>query len=175
MPESETKLVNASVLDARELAGMHIQAWLECYRGIMPDTMLDNLDIESRARMWRRLLADAQSDVLLLRDRGKLVGFVDFGPCRDVDRIDGDTGELRAIYVLKDWQGQGHGGRMIRECHRELARRGYNRSSLWVLRDNKPAVDFYQRYGYRHDGASKEVMELPHIRMIAELGRRDTP
>ena len=39
----------------------------------------------------------------------------------------------------------------------ELRRRGYKKASLWVLEENLNARKFYEKLGFEHDGAIKEI------------------
>jgi len=64
--------------------------------------------------------------------------------------IDDDTPEL-AISVLAEHRGQGVGAKMMVRLFELLIKRGYQRTSLSVQKDN-PAVRFYQRLGYEITG-----------------------
>jgi hypothetical protein len=43
----------ATPADAAAVAYVHVQAWRETYRGIMPDAVLEGPSVEERARAWR--------------------------------------------------------------------------------------------------------------------------
>ena len=39
--------------DARPIAEVHVRTWQEAYRGIVPDAVLDALDVDDRERRWK--------------------------------------------------------------------------------------------------------------------------
>ena len=48
---------------------------------------------------------------------------------------------------------------------------GYGRAALWVLEDNKRAIRFYEKCGFRADGTRQILKlgtEIAEIRMILE-------
>ena len=104
---------------------------------------------------------------------GEVVGFASTGPSRDPD--DADAGEVYAIYVRPDLYGRGIGARLLDHAVADLSDRGYPRALLWTLETNRAAQRFYERVGWRCDGATKvdqlEEFELKEVRYRLALAR----
>ena len=100
--------------DAASVAEVHVQAWREAYRGMIPDEILASLSVAQRAEAWATILEDA-SDLTFLAcgGGGEVLAFINLGPYRDGDLADGGLVELRALYVRPGhWRagiGQGPG------------------------------------------------------------------
>jgi ribosomal protein S18 acetylase RimI-like enzyme len=138
--------------DAAELGKMHVASWKETYAGILPDAMLSALSIEGRTAMWDPILREpekADSTVVhLVEDGGSIVGFGSCGSQRsETLKVKGYDGEIGAIYVLRAFQRQGVGARLMSTMALDLMFRGFNSASLWVLRENAVARAFYERFG----------------------------
>ncbi|HEY2132448.1 MAG TPA: GNAT family N-acetyltransferase [Acetobacteraceae bacterium] len=134
----------ATVDDAEALGVMHVQAWRETYAGLMPDSVLAGLDPVRRGQRWRDIIG-AGSFVLLLRQGSDIVGFGSAGPQRDARLV--QTGEIGALYLLRQIQRRGVGRQMMAALGRSLAERGLMSASLWVLDRNLPARRFYEALG----------------------------
>jgi GNAT superfamily N-acetyltransferase len=137
----------AGVKDAEGIAFVHVTAWRETYRGLMPDNVLDNLSVERRAREWRGTLQDEANiyhTSVVAEVDGQIIGFANYGREREGDRQ--FQGELFAIYVLKRFQGQGIGRGMIRAAANELLTLDLSSMLVWVLSEN-PYQKFYERLG----------------------------
>jgi L-amino acid N-acyltransferase YncA len=96
----------ANVGDTDAIAHIHVQAWQETYRRIVPDSVLDTLSVERRATQWRHSLDDT-TDVyhlaLVAEAHGNVVGFASFGKEREGDSE--YQGELFALYILQEFHG----------------------------------------------------------------------
>lgn len=68
----------------------------------------------------------------------------------------GRVGEVYALYVAPDLIGTGIGRGLLTEAHAAMTGRGFETSALWVLQDNLRARRFYERAGYRADGATQD-------------------
>jgi GNAT superfamily N-acetyltransferase len=77
-------------------------------------------------------------------ERGKVIGFASGGPERSGNPR--YTGELYAIYVLAQYQGQGVGRQLVIPLVHHLLQEGRRAMLLWVLAAN-PARTFYERLG----------------------------
>lgn len=140
--------------DAFEVASVHVRSWQSAYRGIVPDAYLDCLRPEDR--MARYTFADTrpgQPRTVVALDGATIIGFATFGPCRDEDAP--GHGEVYAIYLDPPAWGRGAGRLLMEETRRRLAGDGFRDAALWVLAGNDRATAFYQRDGWRHDGARK--------------------
>jgi GNAT superfamily N-acetyltransferase len=99
-----------------------------------------------------------------------VVGWASVGPYRDDagDAPGPGCGELNAIYVLPEWTGHGVGRALLAYALGELRRRGLAPVLLWVLAANRPARRFYERAGFRPDGATHDFevggATLPEVR-----------
>src|SRR5262249_41097825 len=114
---------------------------------------------------------DQPSVVLVVSDAdSRVVGFASGGAPRDGDPV--YAGELDAIYLLRQAQGQGVGRRLVAAVTRTLAERGIDSLLLWVFAEN-PARRFYEALGGKLVG--QQQFELGG-RMMAEVsyGWRDT-
>ncbi|MGH7202259.1 MAG: GNAT family N-acetyltransferase, partial [Planctomycetaceae bacterium] len=145
----------ATPADAVPLAEVHIAAWQAAYRGLMPDDMLDRLDVQQRARAWQQVLAEGASTTLICERGGQFAGFATFGPTRDEDDDPRQVGEIQAIYVRPSCWRQGIGEALCRAAMEDIIGQGVREVTLWVLERNHPARRFYEAQGFRPDGGIK--------------------
>ncbi|BAZ31778.1 GCN5-related N-acetyltransferase [Cylindrospermum sp. NIES-4074] len=137
----------ANLDDTSAIAKVHIEAWRTTYQKIMPDEFLANLSYEEREQRWVKILSNQADDAFtyVVEDEiGQIVGFASGGKERNSDRL--NSGEVYAIYILKHYQGQGLGSRLISTIAARLYQFGMVSMLVWVLADN-PACRFYQRLG----------------------------
>ncbi|MBK1784539.1 GNAT family N-acetyltransferase [Prauserella cavernicola] len=142
----------AGPADAGAIGRVHVNSWRSAYAGLP----LQGLSITQRQDRWRELLVgdELRANVLVLVDGGSVVGFACAGPSRDADARP-DTGELMSLYLDPAAWGRGF-GRMLHDDALALLRSAGNRTAtLWVLNSNARARRFYEKAGWRADGATK--------------------
>ncbi|ALN71499.1 GNAT family N-acetyltransferase [Aureimonas sp. AU20] len=149
--------------DAEAIAALHVASWRETYDGLLPEAMLAELSVESRVELWRRILAPAHAAfgaaVWLAEEegQGRLAGFGACGAQRDAElRRAGFDGEIGALYVLRAFQSQGLGRRLMGALAGHLGGSRRSGAALLVLRDNAPARRFYEALGGRTVGERSE-------------------
>ncbi len=129
--------------DARAIAEVQVETWRAAYVGVMPQEVLDVLDVEERALAWGHWLSIEASTQFVAEHSGAVVGFVSAGPCRHEDW----SGEVYAIYVRPDAWGTGSGWTLMDAAVAWLAEQ-WQEAILWVAEANPRARRFYERYGW---------------------------
>jgi len=136
---------SATVRDAPAIARVHVASWLSTYRGLLPDDFLESLSETNYTERWKRVITEGASKVVVAEDGSDVVGFASGGRERAGEQ--GFEGELYAIYVLDNAQRRGLGRELVRSIVDSLRELGLTNMIIWVLRDNRPARDFYERLG----------------------------
>ena len=147
--------------EVRGKAFVHWRSWHETYPGMVREAYLDALTpetVEERAFRWR-------DNLLVAKDGARVVGFAGYGESGDALP---ETGEVFALYVLPEYCGKGIGTALMDAALEKLKQ--YPRVCLWVLKENKKAIRFYEKCGFRPDGAEKYVESIgaAGIRMLRE-------
>lgn len=149
---------SATADDADAIGRIHVETWQVCYRGQIPDDYLDGLSVERRREAWRRTLAGGDPDwpemsVWVAAVADEAVGFCGAGPSRD-DDADESIGEVYAIYVDPPRWDTGAGAALMQQAVNWL-RGPHQHATLWVLDSNDRARRFYEKGGWKPDGATK--------------------
>lgn len=135
----------AGPADAEDLARVHVRAWRESYKGLLPDAFLARMSEPGFARRFARDLARPDGTVTLAAaDRFGLVGYAAGGASRR--QVPGEA-EIALLYVLRDAQGRGAGRELLTRTARALAEHGATSLMISVLRDNLAARGFYEHLG----------------------------
>lgn len=160
--------------DAPAIADIHVRSWQAAYRGILPDELLDALSVTEREASWIAILGEDGDHRLTLvaeRDGGNLAGFCSVA----TPSGDGDTGErtaeIGALYVDPGHWRRGVGATVLSSALDELGRRRYRDVVLWVLPENRPALAFYERFGFEVEEGVEKLEERsgqPVIRLRAQ-------
>lgn len=146
--------------DVLPVARVHVESWRATYRGLMPDDVLDNLDVERRAQRWLEILQASDRQLFVLDAGSGLIGFYHIAPSRDKDTDSTEIGEITAIYLVPSLQRRGHGRALCTHALEELSRQGFSQSILWVLKDNAGARRFYEALGFHLNGGEKTLASL---------------
>jgi GNAT superfamily N-acetyltransferase len=134
----------ATLLDAPGIAKVHVDSWKTTYKDIIPSDYLNQLTYEPRQKMWESAIP--QSAIFVAEnDKGEIVGFSTGGKERS-GNYDCYSGELYAIYLLEEYQGQGLGKKLIKPIIDELNRLNIKTMLVIVLEDN-PSRHFYESLG----------------------------
>ena len=139
----------------------HYQSWQETYAGLVDPAFLAGLSLEKRIAAAH----GRPGNTVIAKDGENVIGFTAYGPCRDED-LPG-WGEVMAIYVLRAYQGQKVGRRLMEAALEKLS--GYPKIALWVLKGNERAIGFYERCGFRFDGTERDIIlgtSVTELRMI---------
>ena len=146
----------ATVQDAEQIALVQVRSWQATYRGSMPQHFLDQLRPDSRTAGWREhLAAPAPGEATVVADDGTLRGFGHVGPTWDTDAHPERVGQLRALYLIADLWGRGHGRALLAAATNALAQAGFAEATLWVLEANLRDRRFYEAAGWSCDGATQ--------------------
>ena len=129
---------------------VHWQTWSEAYDDLLPAEFQETMTLE-RCRFFSQKYPE---NTLIAIDGKKVVGFISYGNFRD-ETI--QAGEIIALYVLKDYYGKGIAQKLVRAAVTALNH--FSEIFLWVLKDNKRAISFYQKMGFTFDGQEK-ILEL---------------
>ena len=148
----------ATIDDASGKGYVHYQSWIETYTGLFPDEYMASLSLERSVK----LAEDYPENTYVALVNDMIIGFCCYLASRDDDLK--DTGEIMAVYVLKDYQGLGIGKKLMEVCYKELSH--FSKLSLWVLSSNKKSVAFYEKEGFAPDGKTKLLHGKEVIRMI---------
>ena len=148
--------------DAPRFAEVHVQSWRETYTGLVSEHFFGDAARQARLRLWTGLLADptVRERIRVAEVDGTIVGFAEHG--RPVEPDPARERELRVLYVLREHHGSGAGQALLD------AVLGEEPAQLWVAEANPRAIRFYERNGFRADGATLtdpavEDLSLIHI------------
>ena len=132
--------------DVEAIARVHIQAWQESYRGLIPDAAINSHTLEQRLSRWTLTLQNPDILVYLPERDGAVCGFVSFGEARPGLAAEG---EVYSFHLLQSIKRQGVGRALFTQLCNELRARGVTSLGLWVLPENTPARRFYEAMGGR--------------------------
>ena len=159
----------AAPSDADAIARVQVASWQVAYRGIVPDEHLDGLDWRERAEVRREQLERAADECVRVHvavNDGSLVGFMATGPERAAETSAPSGAEVYALYLAPEAWDQGIGrdllARAVADVPDDIP------VVLWVLTENQRARAFYERQGFRADGAATTIQlggrELAEVR-----------
>ena len=129
---------------------VHWQTWRESYDDLLPPEFQETMTLD-RCRFFSQKYPE---NTLIAMDGKKVVGFISYGNYHD-ETI--QAGEIIALYVLKDYYGKGVSEQLMHAAFVALDQ--FSEIYLWVLKDNKRAIAFYQKMGFTFDGQEK-ILEL---------------
>ena len=149
-------LRQANSSDADEIARIHIKTWQSAYLGMIPDSYLQNLDVDQRARNWVQILESSiqGNQTIVAEIDGAIVGFIGVGPSRELTEF--NLGEVHAIYVDPNHQKLGVGSNLMKEGIRILKDQKFRGAMLWVLDQNFQTRTWYESRGWKSNGKSKK-------------------
>jgi GNAT superfamily N-acetyltransferase len=130
--------------DAEGIARVHVAAWQETYRGIVPQTFLDSLDVAAREEAWKGWLNEGRYPIYVAEDGDEICGFISGGALREP--IDDFDAEVYAVYLSTSAQGRGTGRLLMERLAETLRSRGFLKIAIWVLAEN-PSRGFYEHLG----------------------------
>jgi ribosomal protein S18 acetylase RimI-like enzyme len=143
--------------DADAIARVHIDAWRWAYRGLMPDRVLDELELGARAQKWRDILAKHETTTFVSCGP-EVVAFASVGESKEEPGV----GHLYALYQAPAVVGTGVARALLGRCLR-----GWIEMTLYVLQGNERAIGFYAKHGFVPDGQKDGSKDDPlgvHLR-----------
>ena len=131
--------------DCKAIAHIVTIAWNETYRGIVPDSFLDNLYLneEERANNSYNNFNEKENHQYVLEVDNNIVGFIKVGASNaNYD----NCGEIYALYIINGYKGKGYGKKLIEVGIKELKEMKFNKMIIGCLNGN-PSNKLYEHIG----------------------------
>ncbi|MFF5727646.1 GNAT family N-acetyltransferase [[Kitasatospora] papulosa] len=163
-----------TLADCAAVAEIRVRGWQRAYAGLIPSAYLNAMDPAQDAERRRTYLMAEGGPVNLVTEApdAEVTGWACYGTCRDGDARPASA-ELYAIYVRPDRVGAGIGRSLLGEVTARALSAGFDEITLWVLKENVRARHFYDRAGFRADGAEETfeaggalVLEVRYVRPL---------
>ena len=168
----EIEICYANTDDTDSLGLIYSQSYQAAFRGIIPDSILDDVfSFEKRRDGFRKELSEGLLSNVIMHRENEPVGFLTYGQSKDED-LSSSTIELLRLYILPSCWKQNIGSELMRWGIKELRQKGYSQISLWVIEENKRAIKLYERMGFVQDGTTriinvgKEIKDLRYKLML---------
>ncbi len=147
--------------DCKSVSHVVTISWNETYKKIVPKWFLDELKKNEKERANQMLVDFENNNYLVLEINGEVVGFVWYGKASDDYK---NYGEIKALYIIKKYQGNGFGKKLVNEAIKELKQMNFNKMIISCLKEN-PTNEFYKHMGgiYLKDREFKRLKLLENI------------
>ncbi|MET9657957.1 GNAT family N-acetyltransferase [Streptomyces sp. NPDC006510] len=175
VPPADVLVRDMTVEDCEAVARVRVRGWQAAYAGLVPQSYLDDMDLAEDAERRRSSFTGGSTIVNMVAERPGhgVIGWACYGPYRENGRRLA-RGELYALYVAPEQIGTGSGRALMAEILTRTAAEGFPDLALWVLKENTPARRFYERAGFRPDGAEESFeadgVLVPEVRYVRALG-----
>jgi lincosamide nucleotidyltransferase A/C/D/E len=152
LPAGETIAVRkATVTDVPAVCSVRRRSWRAAYTGLMPQPVIDSLDLGTMWSSWRASVARPASPSTQLFIGGPPGQVHSYAWVRPVDGSR-EEGQVGAMYSDPTAWGTTAGWAVFSTAVDHLRAEGFTELSLWMLKGNERAGRFYERAGWRPDG-----------------------
>jgi ribosomal protein S18 acetylase RimI-like enzyme len=128
--------------DAHSMSCIYVKTWQDTYLSVVPFGYLSSMSVSQHAQAFLKELKEKQVASFVAEDSGRVVGFVTGGCERYGNSI--YAGEIYTLYVLKHYQRQGTGAKLVKALARRLGDLGIYSMLVQVLAQN-PYRHFYRK------------------------------
>ena len=133
-------------------------SWKETYKGIVPQSELNELENTEELRIKNSYenFDENDNNQFVLEIDNEIVGFVNIGKTEDKEFE--NCGEIFALYIIGKFKGQGYGKKLFEKAVLELKKLGFNKMLISCLKGNS-TNEFYKHMGgiYIKDGIYKRL------------------
>jgi GNAT superfamily N-acetyltransferase len=136
--------------DASSLSALGRATFIETFGHLYKPEDLAAFLANHSEEAWQEQLAASEIAVRIGEEAGQPVAYAKVGPVSLPVAIKRPAIELRQLYVLKPWQGQGVATPLMAWVLAEARRRGAQDIYLSVWTENYRARRFYERYGFSY-------------------------
>lgn len=143
--------------------------WRSLYAGFVNPALLDEAGCRQRAAQLEREFRLERLAEYVWEDAGQVLGLLSAGETVDRDRP--EAFEIWRVYLAPEARGQGTGGLLLNYAEQLARARGYRETLVWAFRENRSALRFYEKHGYRTDRTAylKEPYRAWGVRLIKAL------
>jgi len=137
----------AAAGDAASIAQVRVDSWRTTYRGLIPDSYLDAMQVDASTAMWERVLTaeGSTASVFVATHDGEVIGFAAANGLKEPRH--GADAEITAVYLRREYQRVGIGTRLLAAVVDAQRRHGATAMIVWVIAGNKAARRFYEGLG----------------------------
>ncbi len=140
--------------DARAMAELNVAAWRAFFPGLVPQALLDGMEVEPRVRWWEENLPSVLPVRTWVAERGRrVIGLTHVGPSRDPDAP--AAAELYGMYVEPEAVGTGVGRALMAAARDYFCAGPWQEAILWTLPGEHRAARFYRAWGWEAGGVAK--------------------
>ena len=155
---------HATLIDAKAVAEIHVDAWQAAYKGILPDDQLTALSVDKRQAFWREAIDIGEPQVLVATDDDRVVGFSAFDRSRDKGTPP-TTGEIWAMAAAPALWSTGVGLALWDAARDGLEEEGCTKVTLWVPLRNERALRFFELAGFKREMATAKTVEMGGVKV----------
>ncbi len=148
------RIRRATPADAATLCALAERTFVETFGRLYPaDDLAFYLSIAYPVDQQREQLESGDYAAWLLEIDGEAAGFAFAGPCcLPHAEVRPEDGELKRLYVLREYQSGGWGSKLFAEAERWLLEGGPRTLWIGVWSENLGAQRFYGRHGFAKVG-----------------------
>ena len=132
--------VPAKANDAAAISTLRQRIWDTTYRGIYPDTVIDDFNYDWHQQRDLKKISDPSFTVCLIRHGDEDIGYFIF-------QHTGSGVWLHSLYVLREYQHRGIGKQAFAILKDYCREKGIGRFACNCSPHNENAMRFYQRMG----------------------------
>jgi ribosomal protein S18 acetylase RimI-like enzyme len=148
----------ADVKDSKTLGYIHAESCKVAYKDIYPKSLLEKTTTEAWKGYFYKVLSKKHQEIVLIFKDNEPAGFMSMRICREkFFTKNKKVMQIHRIYLLPSYWHQGLGTELINWGEQELKKRKYNKIILWVYENNKNARKFYEKLGFKFDGAKRSI------------------
>lgn len=144
----EIKIQRASPCHAEQIIDVHLKSWITTYSKFFEKEVFEAREQVREQRVEQKKIQIENSDHtfnLVALSGKKVVGFLTYTLNNNYKEFE-QFPIINALYLLKEYQKQGVGTRLLRTACNELATLGAEFVLVGVLNGNS-AEEFYQKFG----------------------------
>lgn len=168
--KSEFTFRESVIEDASEIAQVNYLTWILTYRGLVPNSELDSLSLESLTDRWKQNLSSAnpKNRTFVVLSGASVIAYSRFYPSVDPDDDPNRVATIGSIYISPEFQRKGLGRKLMAAVLEAAKSHGFTEATLHVLAANERARAFYESLSWEMDldadiGVSDEE-SVPKVR-----------
>jgi len=151
----------AQISDLSGIVKVNVDTWKTAYQGIISKEFLQSLSYEDKEVNWKQRLEKPTHGAIIYiaeKDFKIVVGFAlatleKFDPIATLPQAERFTGQLCAIYVLKDFQCNKIGTELVKLVVKHFIENNIHNMIVWVLKES-----LYRRFYEKLGGKSRRTI-----------------